>query len=784
METFEWLAVIQLVWGGLYLLFIAVTIRRRRLQRDVVPWLIFYLAASALWMTGQGLYDLGFLSMLPEAILVRFSAYSILLLALLFLQLSWSVLRFGRASWGWWVFGAILVVSLVILDTNTLSLPQVLWRGENGIVRRQDVVLALLVFEWALFVGVTLFLTLRAYRRTEQPLHKNRITYWLLPLGFGIFADVLSLAGGETLGGALHLLSVYFVLYIALSVDLPDVRQITRHTTTRLLVGALSLALYTVVIAIVQPFLEGAPGVTPWLVGGALALILVIVINPVLELFRRWVRRLVFRRRYDASQTLRQYSLSISNILDLERLTAVAVGLISEALEIKRGAMFIAYREEGGIFLRGVQGLEVDDLDPGMLTEGSSIDDFFQSERRPLTQYDIDMLPRFRDILEEERAWFAGLTMDVYVPIYAHGEWIGLFALGAKTSGDAYYESDLVLLSTLADQTAVALENARLVDDLKRAYAELDRANRQLQETDELKTAFIGVVTHELRTPLSNLDFSMQLIERYGLDRLTPEQREQLEQLNAGIKSAKTMIDNLVTFATFISKQGELHLRRLDFRDVVSEALASLESVAEVNGVALHAEMPERAPLIQGDRARLTDAVYHLIHNAVKFNEEGGEAWVRCTVGEDALYFEVEDTGVGVPEEKVPELWEAFSQMADPLRRGVEGLGLGLALVNYVVDAHGGRVYAKSEVGVGSTFGFALPLGGVDRVSMPSLAEMVLEERRVEATEAAQDTPPEVEEEVPVIAEDLGESGDVGDSLAIADMLEGLKDPDWDPDEM
>jgi signal transduction histidine kinase len=87
--------------------------------------------------------------------------------------------------------------------------------------------------------------------------------------------------------------------------------------------------------------------------------------------------------------------------------------------------------------------------------------------------------------------------------------------------------------------------------------------------------------------------------------------------------------------------------------------------------------------------------------------------WVRCQKSDGALRFEVQDTGPGVPADKLPKLWEGFTQMADPLRRGVEGLGLGLALVKYVVNAHAGDVFAESQPGVGSTFGFQIPLGKV-----------------------------------------------------------------------
>ena len=235
-------------------------------------------------------------------------------------------------------------------------------------------------------------------------------------------------------------------------------------------------------------------------------------------------------------------STSISNILDLELLTNVMIDLISKTLKIRGGHLFVVDREdeehaEGAYRLREVGSPAKTDPNRGMLTPTSPIAGHLCQEEHPLTQYDIDLLARFQAISSEEHAWLSALAVDVYVPIHAKGEWIGMLALGPKLSGDRYFQEDLVLLRTLADQTAVALENARLVegliranDDLGQAYAALAEASRQLQELDKLKSAFI-----------------------------------------------------------------------------------------------LHVDVPEELPALTGDRERLGDAVYHLVHNAIKFTEAGGE---------------------------------------------------------------------------------------------------------------------------------------------------------------
>src|SRR5574341_1465690 len=123
-----------------------------------------------------------------------------------------------------------------------------------------------------------------------------------------------------------------------------------------------------------------------------------------------------------------------------------------------------------------------------------------------------DLLPAYKTVSQAERDWFKYLEAEVYLPIFSKREWIGLLALGAKISGIRYTPEDLVTLSALANQTAVALENARLVDnlvqlntELRQAYRSLDRANRDLERLDQTKSDFISIASHELRTPLTTI---------------------------------------------------------------------------------------------------------------------------------------------------------------------------------------------------------------------------------------------------------------------------------------
>jgi signal transduction histidine kinase len=158
-----------------------------------------------------------------------------------------------------------------------------------------------------------------------------------------------------------------------------------------------------------------------------------------------------------------------------------------------------------------------------------------------------------------------------------------------------------------------------------------------------------------------------------------------------------------------LSKQGELNMEALDLNQVIHDTVESIRPMAESRQVSLDIRIWPGLPQVLGDRDRISEAIYHLIHNGIKFNNPDGWVRVRCQPTNGDIEIRVQDNGVGVPQDRLDNLWNAFTQMADPLRRGVEGLGLGLALVRYVAVSHGGEVWAESVEGEGSTFGFRIP---------------------------------------------------------------------------
>jgi signal transduction histidine kinase len=239
---------------------------------------------------------------------------------------------------------------------------------------------------------------------------------------------------------------------------------------------------------------------------------------------------------------------------------------------------------------------------------------------------------------------------------------------------------------------------------------EISAREQSLKSESRAKSAFIGMISHELRTPFASANLSLDLVKRYVERKMLAEADDQIRQLEHELKEGRRLIDNMISYATMMSKQTPLRLRRANVNVLILDVVTLLGNMAGTRNIDLRLDVDQTLPEMRLDKEKMSEAMYHLVHNAIKFNHDGGTVSVSCHVKDSQLVFIVDDTGQGIPANQIATVWEAFAQVADRVQRSVEGVGLGLPLVKYVIEAHDGEVFAQSKEGVGSTFGFKMPL--------------------------------------------------------------------------
>ncbi|MCX7683279.1 MAG: GAF domain-containing protein [Anaerolineae bacterium] len=268
--------------------------------------------------------------------------------------------------------------------------------------------------------------------------------------------------------------------------------------------------------------------------------------------------------------------------------------------------------------------------------------------------------------------------------------------------------ADAERLEVFSHYAATAIENARLYQELRHRASELASTVSRLKELDRLKNEFLQTVSHELRTPVAVIEGYMSLFESGELGELRPEQQEAVTVIHRRVKTLSNLVQDVTLILEIQSRsfQSEPFFLEMLIQAVVNE----YAPIAEGAGLKLSLEMPPFLTRAAGSTYYLRRAFEHLLDNAVKFTPAGGSIKVRLSRQGRWAQVQVSDTGIGIAPEQQARIFERFYQVDGSATRRYGGIGLGLAVVREVVEAHGGTLTVTSEVGKGSTFTVSLPV--------------------------------------------------------------------------
>ena len=224
-------------------------------------------------------------------------------------------------------------------------------------------------------------------------------------------------------------------------------------------------------------------------------------------------------------------------------------------------------------------------------------------------------------------------------------------------------------------------------------------------EIDEMKTDFISVASHEMRTPMTSIKGSIELLLGGYAGELPAESNELLGICLTAVDRLIRLINDLLDISKIESGKMELHLARLSVPDCVHKSMRSLRSLAEVNKVTVKAEHDDRLPDVMADRDRLEQVITNLLSNALKYSPADKVVRVRVATVNDSVRVAVSDEGPGIPPDQVGRVFDRFQQLAGAKK----GTGLGLAIARALVEQHHGRMWVESELGHGTSFYFEIP---------------------------------------------------------------------------
>jgi signal transduction histidine kinase len=265
------------------------------------------------------------------------------------------------------------------------------------------------------------------------------------------------------------------------------------------------------------------------------------------------------------------------------------------------------------------------------------------------------------------------------------------------------------LVVRLADHAAIAIQNARLFEQVQRANA--------------AKTDFISFVSHELKQPMTSIKGYTDLLVKGAAGELNESQRQFLDTVLSNVDRMNKLVSDLLDISRIESDRMRLEFGDVSLGQVIEDSVRTIRRQIEAKHQTLGVHVPPSLPLVRGDRDRFVQVITNLVSNAHKYTPEGGGIAIRAQLWSDGQHApgdeeyvlcSVSDTGIGIRSEDRARLFTKYFRADDPAVHSVAGTGLGLIITKSLVELHGGQIWVESEVGKGSTFAFTIPIAKPD----------------------------------------------------------------------
>jgi signal transduction histidine kinase len=408
------------------------------------------------------------------------------------------------------------------------------------------------------------------------------------------------------------------------------------------------------------------------------------------------VEHLLFRDRYDYRETLGNFSKAMVTILDLKSLSKKIIDTITQTMGVEKASLFFMNEERGGYYLLESKNIKIASFPP-VLSKGNPLPQYLEKIKEIVIREELVKgmtIPEINDVVST----LTRLEAEVSIPLVSKGQLIGMMNLSHKFNKDIYSHEDIELLSTLANQTTVAIENARLYDDLKKSKSYIRRADRLAS----LGTLTAGLA-HEIRNPLVAIKTFTQLL---------PERIDDEEFRNHFLSIASGEVDRisaLVTELLEFARPSEPKFELEDINGILDGMILLVSTETRSKHIEILKDCASDLSPITIDREQMKQVFLNMLLNAIEATPEKGKIYVKTRSytkpeGEPYIQIEFTDTGCGIRPEYLEEIFTPFFTTKE------KGSGLGLSISNQIVQDHKGYIDVESQVNKGTSFFINLPL--------------------------------------------------------------------------
>jgi signal transduction histidine kinase len=490
------------------------------------------------------------------------------------------------------------------------------------------------------------------------------------------------------------MIMVGFTAYSIVQYRLMDINIVLKKGTTYFLLLLLLFVPSAALILISQEFFFKEIN---YLFSTLILLLLLLVaffFNKIKPGTERAVEQLLFKNRYDYRETLGKFSRAMVTILDLQSLAKRIIDTITYTMSVEKASLFLLNEEKGEYYLFESKNIKIS---VPLLSREDPLPRYLQKIGEIVIREELikgSNIQELKNVVDK----LSLLEAEVSIPLILKGQLIGMINLSHKFNKDAYSQEDIDLLSTLANQTAIAIENARLYEDLKKSKTYIRRADRLAS----LGTLTAGLA-HEIRNPLVAIKTFTQLLP----ERLEDEEfRNQFLNIASGeVDRISLLINELLDFA----RPSDPKLEMEEVNGILDGMILLVSTESKKKHIEVVKNYAQDLPLISVDREQIKQVFLNILLNAVEATSENGKITVTTRSflkpgGEPYVQVGFSDTGCGIPAEYIEDIFNPFFTTKN------KGSGLGLSISNQIIQDHNGYISVESELNTGSSFFVNLPL--------------------------------------------------------------------------
>lgn len=582
-------------------------------------------------------------------------------------------------------------------------------------------------FYWvyiALGGSVFVALELSRYLYTDSNLEKQKALIILLGslIGFGLPAvgAVLVVLFQLSNLNNLAILTLVFPVSIAYAIvkhKLFDIDVIIQKTLVYGTLTTVLVGISTLLVLSFNLFFAAHGGWRNPIFFIVLSGLLVVAMNPLRDRIQSVIDSAFFRKRYDYSKTISDLSSAMTSILNVDEIAQKTISSITQTMYVSSASFLIFDRENGDYRVHDTN-IEDENFISTNLSYNDPLVETLRKYRVEIFKEDLFQLSRFALLKNELIDSFSELRSTLIVPLFFKGDMVGFLALGDKKSGLMYNTNDMKLLKTLANQSAIAVENSfafKLVEDyakkLEDTNKDLKEAQSQLVQAEKMSAVgqLAAGIAHEIRNPLNIIEGARYyLASQVSYSKNSNVTMEYLDYIKHEVDRTNKLIDRLLRF----SKSETPHFETINVNDILEDILILMRKQLSNNKINLETSFSDSVPEIMGDPNQLWQVFINILVNADQAMPDGGDLKINTGVynlnnyrsKDDQVFVSFNDTGIGIDHEDIMKIFDPFFTKKET------GTGLGLSVSYKIIEEHNGHIIVNSTQGRGTTFIIELPV--------------------------------------------------------------------------